>query len=209
MKSKSLVSPSKIVCVGLNYKEHAKELGMRLPKEPIIFLKPPTSLIGDSDSIVYPKGVRRLDYEAELAFVIKKHAKNVKENRADRYIAGYACFNDVNARDLQRRDIQWTRAKSFDTFSPVGPRITKDINPFGVGIRLYKNGVLKQASNTRDQIFSPYRLLNFISHIMLLMPGDIIATGTPKGVGPMHVGDVVEVVIDGIGTLRNKVVADR
>jgi len=197
--------PSKIVCVGLNYKDHARELGMKLPKEPVIFIKPPSSIIGNGGYIIYPKGVKRLDYEAELAFVIKRKAKNIPIGKAAKYILGYTCFNDVTARDLQKRDIQWTRAKSFDTFAPMGPRIVADIDPMRLGIRLYKNGALKQASNTRNLIFSPYRLLSFISGIMLLLPGDIISTGTPKGVGPMNAGDVVEVVIDGIGTLQNKV----
>jgi len=197
--------PSKIIAVGLNYKDHAKELGMRLPKEPVIFLKPPTSIIGNGDYIIYPKLVKRLDYEAELAFVVKRRAKDIKEKEAYKYILGYTCFNDVTARDLQRIDIQWTRSKSFDTFAPIGPFIETDINPSGLGIRLYKNGVLKQSSNTDNLIFSPYELLSFISRTMLLLAGDVISTGTPKGVGPMKAGDTVEVVIDGIGSLKNRV----
>jgi len=208
MKIKHLKKPSKIICVGLNYKDHARELGMKISAEPIIFLKAPSSVVGHGDSIIYPKGIGRLDYEAELAFVVKKRAKGVKEKQAHKYILGYTCFNDVTARDLQKRDIQWTRAKSFDTFSPVGPHIETDIDPLGIGIRLYKNGLLKQSSNTNNLLFSPCRLLSFISYVMHLLPGDIIATGTPKGVGSMQVGDVVEVVIDGIGSLRNKVEKD-
>lgn len=208
MKIKYLRKPSKIICVGLNYKDHAKELGMKPPAEPVIFLKPPSSVVGHGDSIIYPKDIGRLDYEAELALVVKKRAKGVKEKQAHKYILGYTCFNDVTARDLQKRDIQWTRAKSFDTFSPVGPHIETDIDPLGIGIRLYKNGILKQSSNTNNLLFSPHRLLSFISSIMCLLPGDIIATGTPKGVGSMQTGDVVEVVIDGIGSLRNKVGRD-
>jgi len=208
MKIKHLRKPSKIICVGLNYRDHAKELGMKPPAEPVIFLKAPSSVVGHGDSIIYPKDIGRLDYEAELAFVIKKQAKRVKEKQAHKYILGYTCFNDVTARDLQKRDIQWTRAKSFDTFSPVGPHIETDIDPLGIGIRLYKNGILKQSSNTNNLLFSPHRLLSFISYIMRLLPGDIIATGTPKGVGSMQAGDVVEVVIDGIGSLRNKVARD-
>jgi len=199
------MKPSKIICVGLNYKDHAGELGMRLPKEPIIFLKPPTSIIGHNDQITYPAGVKRLDYEAELAFVVGRKVKAASPKEAERCIAGYTCFNDVTARDLQRRDIQWTRAKSFDTFAPAGPRIVKGIDPSRLGVRLYKNGVLKQASNTKNLIFSPFKLLSFISGIMTLLPGDIVATGTPAGVGPMNRGDVVEVAIDGIGVLRNRV----
>jgi 2-keto-4-pentenoate hydratase/2-oxohepta-3-ene-1,7-dioic acid hydratase in catechol pathway len=201
--------PSKIVAVGLNYKDHAKELGMPLPQEPLIFLKPPSSAVGHGQPIYYPRTVKRLDYEAELALVVKKRAKNVRERRARSYILGYTCFNDVTARDLQKQDVQWTRAKSFDTFSPFGPCIETDIDPLNSMIRLYQNGVLKQSSHTNDLIFSPYKLLSFISHIMVLLPGDVIATGTPKGVGPMRCGDCIEIAIDGIGTLKNHVVVDR
>jgi 2-keto-4-pentenoate hydratase/2-oxohepta-3-ene-1,7-dioic acid hydratase in catechol pathway len=197
--------PSKIVAVGLNYKDHAKELDMPLPKEPLIFLKPPSSVIGHEQPIEYPRMVRRLDYEAELAVVVKKTAKNISERQARSYILGYTCCNDVTARDLQKRDVQWTRAKSFDTFSPLGPCIETDLDPLNVMIRLYKNGVLKQSSPTTNLIFSPYKLLSFISHIMVLLPGDVIATGTPKGVGPMRRGDCIEITIDGIGTLKNQV----
>jgi len=199
------MNPSKIVCVGLNYKDHARELGMKLPGEPVIFIKPPSCVIGNDDYIIYPKGVKRLDYEAELALVVKRKARNVSEKDACKYISGYTCFNDVTARDLQKRDIQWTRAKSFDTFAPIGPRVVGNIDPLRLDIRLYKNGILRQASNTRNLIFSPYKLLSFISHIMSLLPGDVITTGTPSGVGSMDDGDTVEVVIDGIGVLRNKV----
>jgi len=197
---------SKIVLTGLNYINHAKELKMRLPKEPIIFLKPPTTLIGHRENIIYPKGVKRLDYEAELAIIIKKKCKNISAKEATRYIFGYSCLNDVTARDLQSKDIQWSRAKSFDTFCPLGPWIETEISATNLGIRLYLNGKLKQNSSTRQFIFPANYLVSFISKVMTLLPGDIISTGTPPGVGPMKKGDKVEVKIDGLGTLTNKVV---
>lgn len=200
------VIPSKIVAVGLNYKDHARELNMPVPKEPVIFIKPATAIIGHEAFIFYPNCVSRLDYEAELAVVICKKAKNVRKRYATEHILGYTCFNDVTARDLQKIDIQWTWSKSFDTFAPIGPFIETDLNPMNLGIRLYKNGMLKQCSNTKNLIFSPFELVSFISGIMTLLPGDVIATGTPVGVGPMNPGDTVEVAIDGIGSLRNKVI---
>lgn len=205
MKILRSLRPTKIILVGLNYRDHAKELGMKIPKEPIIFLKPPTSIIGPFDNIIYPKGVKRLDYEAELAIVIKKRAKYIKKNRTPGYILGYTCLNDVTARDLQKKDGQWTRAKSFDTFCPVGNHIETDIDPSNLEIRLFLNDLIKQSSNTKNLIFPPNELVSFISHIMTLMPGDIIATGTPPGVGPMKKGDTVRVEIEGIGTLENTV----
>ena len=199
-------APSKIVLTGLNYTGHAKELKMRLPKAPIIFLKPPTTLVGHNDRIIYPKGVKHLDYEAELAVVIKKECKNISQKDAAKYILGYTCLNDVTARDLQAKDIQWGRAKSFDTFCPVGPWVETDASPNNLSIKLYLNGKLKQSSSTKQFIFSVNYLVSFISGIMTLLPGDIISTGTPSGVGPMKKGDSVEVVIEGVGSLRNKVV---
>lgn len=198
--------PKKIILAGLNYKDHAKELGMKLPLEPAIFLKPATSIIGPNENIVYPPGVRRLDYEAELALVIKRKCKFVKEKDAPNYILGYTCLNDVTARDLQKKDVQWTRAKSFDTFCPLGPFIETELDPSNLEIKLYLNGKIKQSSNTRNLIFRPAKLVSFISGIMTLLPGDIIATGTPPGVGPMKAGDAVKVEIEGIGSLTNKVV---
>ncbi len=197
------VTPSKIICVGLNYKDHARELNMSVPREPIIFMKPPTSTIGHNGKIIYPKGVKRLDYEAELAVVIKKKAKNVDKKSAKKYILGYTCLNDVTARDLQQKDGQWTRAKSFDTFCPIGPHIETRINPENLAIKLYLNSSLKQSSQTASLIFKIEELLSFVSRVMTLEPSDIIATGTPFGVGPMKTGDVVEVDIEGIGRLRN------
>jgi 2-keto-4-pentenoate hydratase/2-oxohepta-3-ene-1,7-dioic acid hydratase in catechol pathway len=197
--------PSKVILVGLNYRDHARELGMKIPGEPIIFLKPPTTVIGHSDKIIYPQGVTRLDYEAELALVIKKQAKNIPPEKAGRYILGYTCLNDVTARDLQKIDGQWTRSKSFDTFCPIGPWIETDYDPSSSRITLSLNKVLKQDSSTRNFIFPVEKLVSFISGIMTLYPGDVISTGTPPGVGPMKPGDKVEVGIEGIGTLINTV----
>ena len=200
------VNPSKVVLVGLNYREHARELGMAIPKEPIIFLKPPTAVIGPDETIVYPRGVSRLDYEAELAVVIKKACRNIKPQNAKQYILGYTCLNDVTARDLQKKDIQWTRAKSFDTFCPLGPWIETSLDPDNVRISCVLNGRLKQDSSTADFIFAVDHLVSFISRVMTLLPGDVISTGTPPGVGPMQPGDRVEVRIAGIGSLKNKIV---
>ena len=197
--------PSKVILVGLNYRDHARELKMAIPREPIIFLKPPTAVIATGDRIIYPRGVKRLDYEAELAVVIKKEAKNIPAAKASQYILGYTCLNDVTSRDLQKKDGQWTRAKSFDTFCPVGPWVETDIDPGSLGITLRLNNTLKQDSSTRNFIFPVEELVSFISGIMTLYPGDIISTGTPSGVGPMKPGDKVEVGIEGIGTLVNTV----
>ena len=200
------VQPSKVVCVGLNYKEHAQEMGMELPKEPVIFLKPSTSVIGHMDPIKYPKDmVKRLDYEGELGVVIRERAYRLKRGEEKSYIMGYTCVNDVTARDLQERDGQWTRAKSFDTFCPIGPWIETSLDPTSLKIETLLNGKVVQSSNTSDLIFDPFYLVWFISQIMTLLPGDVISTGTPPGVGPMDVGDVVEVRIEGIGSLVNRV----
>jgi len=197
------VSPSKVICIGLNYRDHAKELNMELPDEPIIFIKPPTSIIGHLDNIIYPPSSSQVDFEAELGVVLSKEAKNVKSEDAADFIGGYTAVNDVTARDLQRKDGQWTRAKSFDTFCPIGPCIETDLDPTTQNISLKLNGEFKQKSNTRNMIFNVYELVEFISNIMTLKPGDVIATGTPPGVGPMNVGDTIEVEIEGIGSLRN------
>jgi 2-keto-4-pentenoate hydratase/2-oxohepta-3-ene-1,7-dioic acid hydratase in catechol pathway len=200
---KSPVSPSKIVCIGLNYKDHAAELKMELPDEPILFIKPQTSVIGHLDSIIYPDSSSQVDYEAELGIILSREAKNVKAENAEDFIGGYTVLNDVTARDLQRKDGQWTRAKSFDTFCPIGPYIETDLDPMNQNISLTLNGEFKQKSNTKNMIFNVYELVEFISNIMTLKPGDVIATGTPPGVGPMNGGDIVEVEIEGIGVLRN------
>ncbi|MDP3066936.1 MAG: fumarylacetoacetate hydrolase family protein, partial [Methanobacteriaceae archaeon] len=199
------VQPSKVVCVGLNYRDHAEELNMEIPDEPILFLKPHTAVIGHGASIIYPPQSHQVDYEAELAVVVGKDAHKISKENAFDYIAGYTILNDVTARDLQRKDGQWTRAKSFDTFCPIGPWIETDLDPGNQNISLLLNGQLKQKSNTRNMIFSVEELVSFISNIMTLKPGDVIATGTPPGVGSMQVGDMVEVEVEGIGVLKNRV----
>jgi len=200
------LNPSKIIAVGLNYIDHAAELRMEIPKNPIIFLKPPSSLIFNNDPIIYPAMTRELHYEAELAVIIKDRIKNIKPEEAAEHIRGYTCGNDVTARDLQRLDGQWTRAKSFDTFCPIGPEIVSDINPDNLTIKLYLNGAVKQSSNTSNMIFKVDDLVSFISQVMTLESDDVILTGTPVGVGPMVVGDEVAVEIEGIGKLVNKVI---
>ena len=201
--------PSKIVALGLNYRDHAEELKMKIPEEPLLFLKPATSVIGPGDGIVYPKMSKQVDYEAELGVVIQKVAKAIPEERAAEYILGYTCLNDVTARDLQSKDGQWTRAKGFDTFAPIGPWIVTDIDPHHLGISSTLNGERRQHSNTKNLIFGPHQLVSFISRIMTLLPGDVIATGTPSGIGPMTIGDRIDVVIEGIGTLSNTVVVEK
>ena len=197
--------PSKIVAVGVNYKAHAQEMGHRLPEEPLLFLKPPSTIIGPGGIIHYPDGVTRLDYEAELAVVIKKKTRSITPAQAPDAILGYTCLNDVTARDLQQKDKQWTRAKSFDTFAPIGPWIVTDLDPSNLKIEGILNGETKQSSTTSDLIFPVPFLVSFISTIMTLLPGDVITTGTPSGVGPMQRGDTIEVVIEGIGRLTNTV----
>ncbi len=197
--------PSKIVAVGLNYQDHIAELGHTLPPNPIIFMKPSTSVIGPGETILLPDLSARVDYEAELAVVVKKRARHLKREEVREYILGYTCFNDVTARDLQTQDGQWTRAKSFDTFSPLGPWIETDLDPHHAEIKCYLNGTLRQHSNTCHLLFSVEELLVFISSIMTLLPGDVIATGTPSGIGPLHPGDSVTVEITGIGLLQNSV----
>jgi len=209
LKECKLLAPadaSKIILIGLNYRDHVQELKMRISKEPIVFLKPPTTLIGNKDSIQYPRGVRRLDYEAELALVIKRKAKNIAAKDVKKYILGYTCLNDVTARDLQAKDGQWTRAKSFDTFCPLGPWLETKISTDKTAIKLYLNKKIKQDSSTKHFIFSISHLVAFISRIMTLFPGDVISTGTPPGVGKMKIGDKVTVEIEGIGELENRVV---
>jgi 2-keto-4-pentenoate hydratase/2-oxohepta-3-ene-1,7-dioic acid hydratase in catechol pathway len=202
------VRPSKIVCVGRNYREHAAELGNEVPVEPLIFFKPPSSLLGTGENIRRPRVSQRVDHEGELGVVM---AKTCYKARADEdvhpYILGYTCVNDVTARDLQNKDGQWTRAKGFDTFCPVGPLVTDEIDPWaGVGVETRVNGDVRQQGNTRDFIVSLDVVIRYISQVMTLLPGDLIATGTPKGVGPLVAGDVVEVSVEGVGTLENSVV---
>ena len=199
-------TPSKIVALGLNYHSHAEELNTPLPDAPLIFLKPSTAVIGPEDDIVYPNSSTRVDYEGELAVVIKKPLWRASIEDALDYVLGYTCFNDVTARDLQYADKQWTRAKGFDTFAAIGPCIETELDPGNVNLETYLNGKLKQKGNTSDLIFSVPELINFVSHVMTLLPGDIIATGTPSGIGPMYPGETVEIKIELIGTLRNYVV---
>ncbi len=200
--------PSKIIAMGLNYHSHAKEMGAGIPNSPLTFLKPPTAVIGHQANIVYPSASARVDYEGEMAVVIKKIAWRVPEDQAMDYVFGYTCFNDITARDLQARDNQWTRAKGFDTFAAIGPWIETDVDLENLTLETYLNGELRQCGNTSDLIYSVPNIINFISNVMTLMPGDIIATGTPAGIGPMHPGDVVEVKIQHIGTLKNYVIAN-
>ncbi len=195
--------PSKIVALGLNYKDHARELGLPLPQEPLIFLKPPSAVIGPEEEIILPPESKRVDYEAELAVVIGKRARRVPPEKALDYVLGYTCFNDVTARDLQKKDGQWTRAKSFDTFAPFGPWIETDLEPFNLKVRSYLNGKICQDSSTAELIFSVPEIISFISHVMTLEPGDVIATGTPPGIGPLSPGDTIEIEVEGIGRLRN------
>lgn len=200
------VFPSKIVAVGLNYLNHAQELKMPVPEEPVIFLKPPTAVIGQDDEILLPAQSKQVDFEAELAIIIGKQAHDVSPENAPEYILGYCCANDVTARDLQKKDGQWTRAKSFDTFCPLGPWIETAVNPDNLNIKLRVNGKERQNSNTKDMIFNSYQLVSFISKVMTLQPQDVILTGTPPGVGKLTPGDTVEVEIENIGVLRNTVV---
>lgn len=199
--------PSKIVCLGLNYRAHANETKTPVPQTPLIFLKPPSSIIGPGDDIIYPGMSQRVDYEGELGVVMGKKTAHVTEGEALDYVLGYTCFNDVTARDLQNRDGQWTRAKGFDTFASFGPWIETDIEPANTPVQTYLNGELKQNGKSGDLIFSVRNVISFISQVMTLLPGDVIATGTPSGIGPMKPGDTVEIKIEPIGTLRNRVVA--
>jgi 2-keto-4-pentenoate hydratase/2-oxohepta-3-ene-1,7-dioic acid hydratase in catechol pathway len=199
-------TPSKVVALGVNYRSHGEEMGHRIPAEPLIFIKPSTSVIGPEDDIVYPESAERVDYEGELGVVIKNRTRNVSKEDAARHILGYTCVNDVTARDIQARDKQWTRAKGFDTFCPLGPCIETELDPYHVRLETRLDGKIKQKTSTGDLIFGAYELVSFISNVMTLLPGDVIATGTTRGVGPMQPGDTVEVMIENIGTLRNHVV---
>lgn len=202
------VIPSKIICVGRNYRAHVEELGNEVPVELLIFLKPPSAVIGPGEAIVRPAISQRVDHEGELGVVIGKRCHNLRDDEDVRaYIRGCTCVNDVTARDLQRKDDQWTRAKGFDTFCPVGPIVSDEIDPWaGIGVETRLNGELKQQGNTRQFIFSLDAIIRCASRVMTLLPGDLIATGTPAGVGPLRAGDVVEVTVEGVGTLKNPVV---
>jgi 2-keto-4-pentenoate hydratase/2-oxohepta-3-ene-1,7-dioic acid hydratase in catechol pathway len=202
------VCPSKIVCVGRNYREHAAELGNEVPTEPLIFLKPPSSLLAPGAQVRRPRIAERVDHEGELGVVIAKKCYQLADDEDVRpYVLGYTCVNDVTARDLQKKDGQWTRAKGFDTFCPVGPLVTNEIDPWaGIAVETRVNGVVRQQGNTRDFIFPVDVVIRYISQVMTLLPGDLIPTGTPQGVGPVLAGETMEVMVEGIGTLSNPVV---
>jgi 2-keto-4-pentenoate hydratase/2-oxohepta-3-ene-1,7-dioic acid hydratase in catechol pathway len=200
------VKPTKIVAVGANYRDHALERGRPIPKEPLLFLKPSSAVVGPNDIIVYPKMAKRVDYEGELALVIKKQTYLLTDDTdVNDHILGFTCFNDVTARDLQDKDGQFTRAKSFDTFAAVGPCVVTDLDPSSLKIKTFLNGKLRQSGNTKNLIFNVPFLVRFISQIMTLYPGDIITTGTPAGIGPMNPGDRVDIQIENIGTLSNTI----
>lgn len=200
------VAPSKVVCVGRNYKEHAAELGNTMPDEPLLFLKAPSSVIGDGDSIKLPPESQRVEHEGELGVVIGRRVRKLSDSEDPlSYVLGYTCVNDVTARDLQRKDVQFTRGKSFDTFCPVGPFIVNELDPLNLVVTTRLNGTIKQTGCTSDMAFSVPFLIRYIANIMTLFPGDLIATGTPAGVSPMKHGDVVEVEIEGIGVLANPI----
>ena len=203
-------APSKIVCVGRNYAEHAKELDHPIPAEPLIFMKPPSSLIGSGGAIVLPKASERIDYEGELGVVIGKRARRVKSADAQNYILGYTCVNDVSARDFQRKDGQWARAKGFDTFCPVGPCILprEEADFTNLRIRTFVDGEKKQDGSVTQMLFDVNVIIEYVTAFMTLEPGDLIATGTPSGVGPLHPGSKIRIEIEGIGVLENTVVAE-
>ena len=205
MRIHELPKPSKIVAVGRNYADHAKELGNDTPAEPIIFLKPPTAVLAPGGTIVRPAMSQRVDHEGELAIVIGAVAKNIRAADWRGVVQGFTCANDVTARDLQKKDVQFTRAKSFDTFCPLGPHVETELDPSRLRIQTRVNGVVKQDGNTEQMVFKCDFLIEFITAVMTLLPGDVILTGTPAGVGPLNAGDTVEVEIGGIGILRNVV----
>ena len=205
LKLLSPCRPGKALCIGLNYRDHALEFGLAVPKTPVFFIKPSTAAIAPLEYIERPAMSRQVEYEAELVVVIGKKAKNISANEAANYILGYTCGNDVTARDLQPKEGQWTMSKSFDSFLPFGPWIETELDTSALGVRAFLNGELKQSSNTSNLIFGVPILVEFLSSVMTLEPGDIIMTGTPSGVGPMQAGDKVVVEIEGIGQLVNPV----
>jgi 2-keto-4-pentenoate hydratase/2-oxohepta-3-ene-1,7-dioic acid hydratase in catechol pathway len=199
------IQPSKIVAIGLNYKDHAAEQKKPLPAEPMIFIKPSTAVIGPGDAIRLPGGVGRVDYESEVAVVIGRRARRVSREDAMAHVLGYTCVNDVTARDLQNRGYQYSHVKGYDTFAPVGPAIALNLDPGAIGVEGWQNGQLRQRSSTAQLIFSVADLIAFVSNIMTLLPGDLISTGTPSGIGPLAPGDVFTVKVDGVGELVNPV----
>lgn len=200
------VFPSKIVCIGLNYKDHAAEQGKPLPAEPLLFLKPSSAIVNPGEPIVLPAGVGRVDYESELAVVIGRRATKVSEAEALSHVLGLTCMNDVTARDLQKKDGRYTRAKGFDSFAPLGPCIATGLSPDDLAVSGLLNGEVRQRSSTRELIFPVATLIAYISRIMTLLPGDIVSTGTPAGIGPLQAGDEIVVQVQGIGELRNPVI---
>jgi len=197
--------PSKVVCLGKNYAAHAAEFGGEVPEEPLIFLKPSTSVSGPGDPIPLPRISNRVDYEGELAVVIGRIARNVRAEETFRYILGYTCANDVTLRDLQKKDDQWTRAKGFDGSCPLGPWVETELDPIDVHLETRVNGEVRQSASTSDMVFGVATIIEFVTEFMTLLPGDVIMTGTPEGVGKLEPGDKVEVVVDGIGVLMNPV----
>jgi 2-keto-4-pentenoate hydratase/2-oxohepta-3-ene-1,7-dioic acid hydratase in catechol pathway len=198
--------PTKILGVGLNYRAHAVEMGKKLPDEPLFFMKPPSALIASGEPIVRPRGYERVDFEGELAVVIGRRCRRVSRAAAMDFVAGFTCLNDVTVRDLQVKDVQYTRAKGFDTFCPVGPRVASGLDPAKLWIRTHVNGTLRQDSTTADLIFDVPTLIEYASRVMTLEEGDLITTGTPPGVGPIQPGDVIRIEIEGIGVLENPVI---
>lgn len=199
------VAPTKIVCVGLNYRPHIQEMGHQLPEEPVIFLKPSTAVIGPGSPIPIPDGIGRVDYEAELAVVIGRRTHRASAEEVAANILGYTCGNDITARDLQQADGQWSRAKGFDGFCPVGPWVVTDVDPCDLLVECYVNGECRQRARTSEMVFDPFELVAFASNVMTLVPGDVVLTGTPGGIGPILCGDTVEVRIEQVGSLINPV----
>lgn len=206
--SDMVLSPSKIVCVGRNYADHAREMGNEVPKAPLLFLKPPSAIIAHGDPIVLPEASSRVEFEAEIGVVVGHRLHRVNADDAESGIGGFVCLNDVTARDLQKSDGQWTRAKGFDTFCPLGPAIETELDPLErLAVICRVNGEVRQAGFTSDLVFGVAEIIEFVTAVMTLLPGDVILTGTPSGVGPVEPGDLMEVEIDGIGTLANQMVA--
>lgn len=202
------VAPTKVVCVGLNYRTHIAEMGHDMPSEPVIFMKPSTAVIGTGQTINLPAGVGRVDHEAELGVVIGRRTHKASAEEAVGNVLGFTCGNDVTAREVQKRDGQWTRAKGYDSFCPLGPWVATDLDPFDLRIECHVNGELRQSASTSDMLFDPYELVSYVSQVMTLVPGDVVLTGTPGGIGPLAIGDEVSVTIEGVGTLSNPVGAD-
>ncbi|RKL61851.1 DUF2437 domain-containing protein [Thermoanaerobacteraceae bacterium SP2] len=197
--------PRKVVCIGVNYKEVVNKKGDPIPEEPVIFLKPDTSVIGPEEAIISPEGIKELNYEAELVVVIKDRVKDVSVEDAKNHVLGYTCGNDITAKDFMKKGKPWTKAKGYDTFMPIGPCIVSGIDGDNLNIRMYHNGTMTQNSNTSDMVFNVSQIISYVSHIMTLNPGDIISTGTPPGKGNLKSGDIIEAEIDSIGRLKNTV----